>query len=182
MNRSHTCVVALLLLGCESAHASSEVAHSFVEALRYGDRVGLYAAHVESTDQSEWCRHEFKNLLAKARSEVEPEDCGELRAMSNADLVELPDELRLAVQVSRWTCENPAGSCRDYSRSVFEHALDGHPLVVNKPGGATIRRIVGDESHAAAYVDITTDSGVQHVTLQMKHVGSGWRVAGGFFP
>lgn len=179
--KRHYLLIPLMLFACESAHPASETVQSFADALQYGDRAALFAGHVDSTDQGEFCRSEFRKLLEKAQAEVRTEDCQRVRSLTTTDLGAMADELRLAVQVTGWSCENQKGSCVDYAKTVFDQALDEHPLTKQKPKSVEVRRVFGDESSAAAYLDITSaDGGVEHRTLKLKKVGVGWRVTQGF--
>lgn len=181
MPRPIAILALVLFAACDSAHPATPTVQRFLDALQYGDHAGLLAAHIDGTSQSEWCRPEFKKLLTRAQAETHSEDCQRVRSLTTSDLAAMKDELRLAVQVTGWSCEHPKGSCIDYASTVFEQALADHPLIREKPTASKIRRIFGDESTAAAYVDIThPDGSVEHRTLELKHVGEGWRISKGF--
>lgn len=181
--RRHLLHLALLfaLLGCERAHPGTATAQAFVDALKYGDRAGMLAAHIDSTPQSDWCRAEFRGLIERAKAQTTAEDCQRVRALTATDLDAMRDELRLAVQVTGWVCEHPQDDCTSYARLVFEQALQADPLVETPPKSVTIQRVLGDESTAVAYVDLVrADGEVEHLTLQLRNIGDGWRIAGGF--
>lgn len=172
---------ALVLSGCDRPHPAGEVTQQFSEALRYGDRDQLFTSHIDSTEQSQWCREKFKALLARAQQEARSEDCQRVRSLTSTDLAAMTDELRLAVQVTGWSCQHPRGTCVDYGRTVFEQALDEHPLVTHKPTAIEVKRVFGDDRAAAAYLDVTDANGaLEHRALQLQNVEGNWRISEGF--
>jgi hypothetical protein len=170
----------LLLIACESDHPARPTVDRFVEAMQYGDVDGMLALHVDGTSSSDWCREEFRTALAKARDSVDREECRRIRSLGADDLEAMDDELRLAVQVAGWVCENPEGTCEQYAETVFRQTIEGHPLVLAPPKKISVRRVFGDEARAAAYIDLTDASGTtRHRTLELQKYGDQWRIAGG---
>ena len=174
-----TLAIVLGLGGCEAEHESRNVVDQFALALQYGDIAGMFAAHVDSTQQGEFCRKSFRDLLDRSR-ELSAEGCEQVRSLTSGNK-EMPDELALAVQTGRWACEHPKGTCVDYARTVFEQAVAASDLSAEPLSSVRVRQLNGDATSAVAYVDAETKSGVtHHRTLRLKLVGEGWRVAGGF--
>lgn len=173
-------LLLLLALGCDRTHPARPVAERFAEALRYGDVEGMLALHADGTDSSRWCREEFRTALRKAHASIDAEECQRIRSIGEHDLDRMNDELRLAVQLTGWVCEHPDGTCQGYAETVFRQALEGDPLITGELQAVTVRKVFGDEGHAAAYVDITDGSGeTSHRTLQLDRIGDSWRVSAG---
>lgn len=184
MNRSllFTLIIAAgSFVGCDREHDATPALREFLDALQYGNVDGAYSRHIDSTAQSAWCSPPFQAALRKAQTEPDKQECVRVRSMTTSDLDSLPDEVRLAVQIAGWACENPDGSCQDYAGAVFRQSVADHPLVTSKPRSYTIRRMFGEDARAVAYVDLVlSDGATEHRTFELQKIESIWHVSKGF--
>lgn len=170
----------LLLVACDNRHPARDVVEQFAGAVVAGDVEQIFATHIDSTPQGEFCRKEFRDILEKART-LDEAGCATTTAL-HAEVAGLndlaPDEVQLALQTGRWVCENPRGTCVDYARTVFEQTLQrsmfAEPMTV-----VSIDEVVGDASNAVA--QITLNVSKPH-TLYLQNVGDGWRITRGVLP
>lgn len=173
-------LVFLSFSACDRPHESSEDLHAALDAVKFGDRERVFQYHADSTDLGMWCSEQFKSVLNKAREAHDEAECGRLEGMTRQDLDAMPDELRLAVQVARFVCEDPTGECTDYARFAFFRGADADGILSGGVRDVVLRRHFGDGLHAAAYVEFHLKDGqVVQRTLKLRKLGSRWRITGG---
>lgn len=172
---------AALAFGCERQHDATPTVRAFLEAVQYDDRDGAFALHIDSTSASAWCSAQFRNVLEKAQSSAAGDDCARVLGLDADELNALPDEVRLAVQISGWACGHRDGSCADYAETVFAQSWGEQPTVASRPAGYEVRRVFGEDDRAVAYVDFVFDDGSrEHRTIELSRIDEGWRVSDGF--
>jgi hypothetical protein len=168
------------LTGCERGHESLPTLESALEALRYGDLDRFVELHVEASEASVYCAEPaMKRLWEKAGTVAESGRCGGLDGVDGESLDETPDELRFLLQVVRFRCENPNGTCAAYGATALRDGASRSPLVTGTISGWEVRKHLGDDAQAVAYVDITVDGDVMHRAVKLRRVGESWRIASG---
>ncbi len=169
--------------GCERPHDSAADLAEIVAAIRQADAQKAFELHVDSTGFSTWCDQSFRTILTRAQKSRNAEECARIEGMTGSDLDLVPDEVRFALQVTRFACAHPEADCRDYARETFLAVADDSPLFQSEPRKVEVQRHFGDDHGAAAYLTVTLADGetVSRV-LELKKAGSRWRVAEGLFP
>jgi len=175
----HPYILAMVVLlgACDSDHAARPDLDSFLDALEFGDVDRLFELHVDSTTFSTWCTAEFRAIIEKAQKRRDDEECARLGEIGASDLDAMADELRLAVQVAAFACQQPRGTCTEYGERVFRQAVAERGITARRPASHKVRRLFGDESKAAAYVELTfADGATEQRILEMRRLGNRWRV------
>ena len=163
--------------GCDSEHPSRATATGVLDAWVYGDFNGIANAHVAGTQASEYCSQTFVGVLENERKKLTQERCDAIGAINAETATELPDEARLLVQIQRTLCEDKQATCVSYATKLLQSQFETTP----RPTKYELKKVMGDESTAVVYVDLTTTSGVEHRVIQMKPIDGKWRVTQGLF-
>ncbi|QDG54683.1 hypothetical protein FIV42_29250 [Persicimonas caeni] len=110
-------------------------------------------------------------------------ECQRVEAIEPREVMGLPEESQLLIQIIRYVCEVPDATCSGYGQRVLESHLTGHldqPTFVWSIDDWEIQKVIGDEASAVVYVDLVgagdTDD-IAHETLAMKKVGNVWYVS-----
>jgi len=148
-----------------------------MNAVQYDDDERAFAGHVLSTDSSPYCIDSFARVLSKVKENATDAGCEEARALTGEEIQGLDDEARLIAQMTRTVCEDPTIDCIGYSQRVFETMWSEKPELVS----FELKKVLGDETQAAAYVDLETSEGIDHRTVKLIRVGQAWKIESGFF-
>lgn len=170
-------VFILLLIGCERQHPATPTVEKFAGAVQYQDVERAWSLHVLSTDASQYCADSFVRVISAVKEKASDAGCEEARALTDPELEGLPTEARLIAQVTRTVCEDPTIDCTGYSRRVFESQWDA----MGEIDSLEVKKVLGDEANAAAYVDMKSGKNVEHRTIKLVTAGEDWRVESGFF-
>lgn len=177
-----TVAAVIALSACDSApaHPSEPTLVAALQAVQYGDASGFTRLHVESTDGSVYCTEKpMQRLWERAGDVAEADRCANLEAVTGDELEEAPDQLRFLLQVVRFRCESPVATCRDYGARALQDGLTASTLWSARPTGWTLRKFIGDDDNAVAYVDIETAGQTLHRAVRMTRQDGEWRVRSG---
>ncbi len=170
------------VMGCTPGpeRDAREATTRYLEAWRFKDVQALYDAHAESSARGTYCTSSaFATLHDRVKRTSSPQACAEARA-AGTDPKELDPETALLLQVVRFVCEEPEGTCRDYQRRVFDAALDASPAWSGALERAEVDSVDATESTARARVVLhhTCCEAPTRTTLTLERAPTGWRVAG----
>ncbi len=171
-----------LAVGCDTTptHESEKTLSAALQAVQYRDVDGVVNNHVESTDLSVYCTDgPMSRLWEKAGSVAEGGRCATIDEVSAEELDSAPDELRFLLQVVRFRCEGPNRTCADYGARAIADGAQASPLWAAPMKGWTVKKYLGDESRAVAYVDVELETGVVHRAIKLRRYGEGWRIETG---
>jgi hypothetical protein len=166
-------VVGMVAACGDKPHASKEAASGFMTAWVYGDGARMFAIHEESGPGGSWCGSaQFVRSLERARSVISPERCAEAVALTEDERAEeAGEEAVLLAHQLRLVCKDERAGCQEWSRRVFETALDG----CARPTGFVVQQVQGDAARATAYVDVEGGAGGKR-KLDLTWDGGAWRV------
>ncbi len=167
----------LAICGCDSAHPSRTTVTGVLDAWVYGDFGGIAKAHVAGTQSSEYCSETFVGVLENERKKLTQDRCDAVSSIKADTAKSLPDEARLLVQIQRTLCEDKQTTCVSYASKLLRSQFEATP----RPTRYEVKKVMGDESTAVVYVDLTTANGVQHRVIQLKPIDGKWRVTQGLF-
>lgn len=168
----------------EPNHPAARAASAFLEAVQYRDVEGAWERHVESTQRGVYCSSEsFQKILERTREEKTETDCEDVRDFGPERRAALKQDAEFLVQILRFTCEMPEGTCVDYARKVFQSQFpktDFWAGVANY----SIAKVRTDEEEADIYVEYwrgnREEAELQRQTLEMvRHEGE-WYVDNNF--
>jgi hypothetical protein len=159
-------------------------ARAFLKAVQYRDVERAFDQHLEQTDQGVYCASDgFQKVLERTRDEKTEKDCEDARKMSPQARAALEDDAELLVQILRFACEQPEGTCRDYARQVFTSQLPRTDFWRGLEN-FEIREVHREGASATAYVDYWTgaksEASLQRRALKLRRVDGDWVVATSF--
>lgn len=138
----------------EPSHPAVKVVESYLEAVQYRDVERAWNHHVESTERGLYCSSDaFEKVLERTREEKTERDCRDVRKVGPERRASLEEDAVLLLQILRFTCEHPEGTCRDYAREVFTTQLP-KSKIWEQTGEYRIRRVEADDEETNVYVDL----------------------------
>lgn len=165
------CFLAVGFMGCEREHPAKPAAQKFLDALRFSDLDTAWNASTASIDAA-YCSDEFERVLDRAKEAKKLGICGDLDKIGGDDVERATDEIALYLQIQKAVCETSSLDCNTYSRWVFDTQFGALP----KTPEFSIVRIVGEDTSALVYVEMTSSAAKTPLTLPMKLVEGSWRV------
>lgn len=163
---------------------SARAAAKFLEAVQYRDVEGAWEHHLESTKGGVYCSSEaFQKVLARTKKEKTERDCRDVQKFGPRRRADLKEDEELLVQILRFTCEMPDGTCIDYARKVFETQMPKSEFWA-RVANFEIAKVRAEDAEADVYVDYWRGerqaAEVHRRTLEMvRHEGK-WYVSNTF--
>jgi len=168
----------------EPSHPAARAASTFMEAVQYRDVDGAWERHLESTEQGIYCSSEsFRTILDRTRDEKTETDCEDVRNFGPERRAELKQDAEFLVQILRFVCEMPEGTCVDYARKVFESQVPRSEFWAGV-ANYEIAKVRADGEEADVYVEYwrgkRDGAEVDRETLEMVRHEDDWYVENTF--
>jgi len=122
-------------------------------------------------------------VLERTKEQKTEQDCRDVRSFGPSRRAALEEDAELLVQILRFTCEMPEGTCVDYARKVFETQLPKSDFWAGV-ANFEISKVRAEGGEADVYVDYwrgeRSSAEVERRTLEVKRHDGSWYVTDQF--